>query len=560
MVVFFYILLVNNFLGNVDKTIHADGVGYYDYLPSIFIHHDFVRKDKSIFSEPESFERIKDYADYKEGKILKYGCGTAILEAPFFAYALATTPLEGNANDGYQASFHKAIFHAAIFYLFLSLLLLRKILEGYEIRGIYIFLIQLLLVLGTSVTHYANADAGYSHVYSLFAIAAFIHFIRAYFQHFRFIDFLGVFISFALILLIRQVNSLIILFVPFLADSFPNFKLGIVRMLSEGKALALGLVILLGAFALQSLLWYLQVGEFFIYSYGNERFYFAEPEIFNILFSYRKGLFVYTPILLIALSGLVWMLFSKQYFKVIAWLLPFAILTYILSSWWSWYYGCSYGLRAYLEYFPFFFLPFALMLARWKSKAKYLLLLAAFACVPLNLIQSYQYKYCILHWDEMDEGRYWDVFLQMEDKYKGIHFKNRKSEKDYEIVRRIELGSLDEKAPNQSVVLKIPSAEIPDFDKLRLVQVKLRSDLKPESDSEIILRIDAAEGDKNYYWQTRPLIHFYEDRLGTPQTGYFNYIIRPFPDQVPKKLSLIVIKNNYKSPIEDLEIAFWMAK
>lgn len=41
VIIFSFILPINNYLGNVDKSINSNGVGYFDYLPSIFIHNDF---------------------------------------------------------------------------------------------------------------------------------------------------------------------------------------------------------------------------------------------------------------------------------------------------------------------------------------------------------------------------------------------------------------------------------------------------------------------------------------------------------------------------------------
>ena len=58
LIVFILIILINNFIGNVDITIKADGIGYYDYLPSIFIHHDINRHTLKEIKEPEKFNRI----------------------------------------------------------------------------------------------------------------------------------------------------------------------------------------------------------------------------------------------------------------------------------------------------------------------------------------------------------------------------------------------------------------------------------------------------------------------------------------------------------------------
>ena len=40
--IFGFIFSINNYIGNVEKTINADGIGYYDYLTSIFIYNDFI--------------------------------------------------------------------------------------------------------------------------------------------------------------------------------------------------------------------------------------------------------------------------------------------------------------------------------------------------------------------------------------------------------------------------------------------------------------------------------------------------------------------------------------
>ncbi|MFA4863681.1 MAG: hypothetical protein WC605_07915, partial [Bacteroidales bacterium] len=57
LIIFIFIFLINNYIGNVDKTIKADGVGYYDYLPSLFIHHDLIRKDIPVQKDSILYDR-----------------------------------------------------------------------------------------------------------------------------------------------------------------------------------------------------------------------------------------------------------------------------------------------------------------------------------------------------------------------------------------------------------------------------------------------------------------------------------------------------------------------
>ena len=149
VVVFFYILLINNYLGNVDTTINADGEGYYDYLPSAFIHNDLQRNNATIEQDTALYDRISKYGfyvDYHGYKVNKYPCGTAVLESPFFFFAYLTTPLEYNDNDGYQSPFQKAVFYSTLFYLFLALFFFGRSLRLFNINRVVIILLQILLV------------------------------------------------------------------------------------------------------------------------------------------------------------------------------------------------------------------------------------------------------------------------------------------------------------------------------------------------------------------------------------------------------------------------------
>ena len=140
----------------------------------------------------------------------------------------------------------------------------------------------------------------------------------------------------------------------------------------------------------------MQTGSAIVYSYQGESFNFLEPHLFSILFSYKKGLFVYTPVLLIALLSLFWFAYKKEFFLLTTWICFFVLLTYVLS-WHSWFYGCSYGLRAYIDYYAIFFIPFAIMLDKIKTVPKLIIMAITLPTIPLNIIQTYQYKEYILH-------------------------------------------------------------------------------------------------------------------------------------------------------------------
>ena len=148
---------------------------------------------------------------------------------------------------------------------------------------------------------------------------------------------------------------IVVLALPFLAGSWPVLKSGFLNVFKRPKFLALGLGTFLLIVAVQLYVWYLQTGDWLVYSYQNESFDFANPHFIEILFSYKKGLFVYTPIAFLAFVSITWFIKKEKRFIFWTWLLFFVLVTYILSSWWSWFYGCSFGLRAYIDFYGLIF-------------------------------------------------------------------------------------------------------------------------------------------------------------------------------------------------------------
>jgi hypothetical protein len=524
-VLFIYVFLINNYIGTVDQTIKSDGQGYYDYLPSIFIHRDLVRKDVGVQNDTLRFSRIKSlsvYIDYDAHKVNKYPCGTAFLQLPFFIYTYFTTIDNGDDQDGYQSPYQKTIFHATLFYLFLSIFFLKKILNLYQIEQWVIFISQLLLVLATNVTHYANMEASFSHIYSLFAITAFFYFTKSYFLSIKLNYFLLSCLFLGLILLIRQINIISVLFIPFLAGSYSDLKKGAIYLFHNPGKLLTGMFLISSVFVIQCMCWYLQTGYFLLYSYQGEGFNFSNPELFSILFSYRKGLFVYTPVLLICMSGVLWMLYTKKYYLVFTWAFFFGILTYILSSWWCWYYGASYGLRAFIDFYSVFFICFAIMLNELRMRI--IVVAISLLMIPVNIIQTYQYKEFILSWTHMTKEKYWKVFLKTDEKYKGLLWKKTINNQDYTIIKEATVGDFTTIKNKDQIIYKIKVSEINEFEKVNVIQILIDNEFNERNNTEIFLTIDKPKDSTPYH---KHLIQFSGNSFNTMQTGIFDFELLP---------------------------------
>lgn len=430
LLIFFFVLLINNYFQNDDVRIRADGKGYYDYLPALFIYHDlnFQFTDTLVTELYIHRESSIGYLPEVNGKrINKYFAGTAIAQAPFFLTAHAIASADDSIKaDGYSAIYQRFIFYAALFYTFLGLLFLRKILSLTGIGGLYIFVLQATVLFAGSLMYYVNSLPAFSHAYSFGLFNLFLYLVLLFFKKPKKRFLLGAAFCLGLIVLIRPVNVLVVAFVPFLFESLSDFKEKITNvLLRQWKTFVFALFIAASVVFIQPLIWFLQTGHFFIYSYQNEGFIFTNPNIFKFLFSFEKGLFVYAPaFFLLLLAGCVHLLLERNYWKVITFFSAFALTSWVLSSWWVWYYGGSIGSRVMIDYYgPMAIFGSSFFRVRSKVlKISLSLLLPLFMYVAI--IQTFQYKNYILMGVSMTKEKYFKIFLKTDEKYFGVLYHN----------------------------------------------------------------------------------------------------------------------------------------
>jgi hypothetical protein len=164
---------------------------------------------------------------------------------------------------------------------------------------------------------------------------------------------------------------------------------------------------------LQPLVYRLSTGHWWVDSYPGEHFRWDDPHMLDILISYRKGLLVYTPLCALALIGLV-PLWRRSRFTASAWVAFMLLLTYVLSSWWNWWYGGSFSARPFVEYLPLFALPLGLALQAAHGARRTMLVTTVVLLMALCQLQTYQARYYQIHYEDMDRSRYWEVFLRLD--------------------------------------------------------------------------------------------------------------------------------------------------
>ncbi|MCX6234310.1 MAG: hypothetical protein NT175_06235 [Bacteroidetes bacterium] len=412
-----YSVKVNWGEGQWPRLIQSDGKGYYAWLPAFFIYHDlnFGFYEKTELQNSYDKNRIFDYRIFHEGHTLnKFTCGTALCLLPFFLAAHLLTIIFGYPADGYSQFYAIFVNIGALFYLFVGLYYLKRILESLKFEAGIISLILTAIVFGTNLFYYVIGEPSMSHLYSFAAITLFIYSLKSYFRSpsSKWLFFIA--ITLGIIVLIRPVNTIIAASIPFIAGDGERLKNAIRYGLSNLKALIPSVLVFLSVIFIQLVLFKIQSDEFLVYTYPGEKFNFAHPHILEILFSYKKGLFLYTPVFLISMCGFIW-LFRKNRFEGWSLLGFFALLIYIFSSWWNWWYGGGFSSRVFVDYLPFFSIllgySFNLFMTR---KIRVIFITLIFLLIMLCQVQTLQYRYLHIHWEEMTKEKYWDSFLRID--------------------------------------------------------------------------------------------------------------------------------------------------
>jgi hypothetical protein len=125
--------------------------------------------------------------------------------------------------------------------------------------------------------------------------------------------------------------------------------------------------------------WKAVTGYWVYYSYGGVKFDFAHPHIWEGLFSFKNGWLVYTPLMALALVGIVYLGRWREALLPVGLLLPIHI--YIIYAWPYWNYLNGLGSRPMVEVYPLLGIPLALLLHAWLGAGRWRL-----ALVPVSLV------------------------------------------------------------------------------------------------------------------------------------------------------------------------------
>ncbi|MEI6020738.1 MAG: hypothetical protein WCR21_06380 [Bacteroidota bacterium] len=392
--------------------IAGDGLGYYAYLPATFIYHDkalnfaWFNKVYRAHYVNSSFDNPEDnfLVQYGDKKINKYYQGLSFIWMPFFFVGHLTAKLMHAPADGFSQPYQLSMAFASLFYLIIALWYLRKLLQLLFQHDAMAAVIPMLIFYGSHLFPYAIFSNTLSHVYSLCFNILFL-----YFLHKTFNEKNQVTIHAALALLfycitvgIRPLNALVLLLLPVFYQ--PGFHW---RNLKSNASVFFILLVCLVFIVYQARLMFLQTHSFFPYTYSNESFDFMHARFWEAMFSYKIGLFVYVPMLLLSMAGLFYLPHKK-------WLILFLFfmgILFLYSAWWYW----PINRRAMIDYYfiPAIFMGFACRSIKWPA-AKFTYYGLLFSSVLYYQLKNYQMQNGILDEFKTYKDIYWRNFFRTE--------------------------------------------------------------------------------------------------------------------------------------------------
>ncbi len=390
---------------------------YYSYLPATFIYHDLTLGFLDDY--PGKFsQRIWPIETPTGKRAITTTYGMAVLYTPFFLTGhLAALIVPAWEADGYSWPYYFAMNFSALFYMWIGLTFLAKVLSRFYREKIVAFTL-FAVVIGTNLFYYTTVEAPMTHAFSFTLFSIFLWRTIKFYDNptLRNILISGLLAGF--ITLIRPTN-IIILLIFFLwgINSWKSFTERFMFFMKRFHWVILMAALFVLAWVPQFIYWYHVSGKVFYFTYGEKgaSFFFNNPQIFNILFSYKKGWLVYTPIMIFALTGIF--MLPKKIPGAFLPLFIFKILNiYILASWWSWWFGGAFGLRAFIESYALLALPFATFVdfsTRQVKWVKTTILSVLIILIGYNQFQTRQYNNNAIHYWWMNKEAYWETFLKL---------------------------------------------------------------------------------------------------------------------------------------------------
>ena len=392
----------------------SDNFGYYLHLPARFIYDDVALKGDWITTINDKYNNTATFYQLmqspKGGTIDRFFCGMAILWTPaFFAGHWAAGILDYPA-DGFSAPYQWALMLYGAIFAIIGLIYLRKVLLEFFSDGVTAITL-IIMFLGTNLFFFTGIGNDVPHVYIFTLFAALIYYTIKWHKAHQWFYMLAIGLVGGLIVAVRP-SEMIVMAIPAFwgVTSWETFK-NKLNLAWEHKFQILGAFILVGLLFLPQLLYYrIYAGEYFvnIYDDAGSTLNLLNPRLGYVLFGFRKGWFIYSPLSILAVMGLI---FTWKNQRVYFWpvLIYLVVNIYIIASFTS---LVSYGWRAFVQSYAILTLPLGslvFVLTKMKRAGKIVVAVVLLPFFALNIHQAWQVRMGIISGSRMTKPYYFSI-------------------------------------------------------------------------------------------------------------------------------------------------------
>jgi hypothetical protein len=364
--------------------------------------------------------------------------GLSVLYAPFFFTAHLLAPLFGEARDGFSPIYQLFLVISALVYVVLGFVILKNILLRY-FKPVTVAITLVSVALGTNLLYYSTYEAAMAHSYNFFLITLFLFCVIRWYGHPTLWMTVLTGALFGFISLVRPTNVVVVfLLILYDVKSWNGMTDRVRFFLRKFHLILLMIISFVAVWIPQFLYWKAITGSYLYFTYAAEgaSFYWGHPHIWQSLFGFKKGWFIYTPLMLLAVAGIP-LLRKKDPGFFVPLLVLLGVMIYVQSSWWSWWFGGGFGLRAYIDIYGLMAIPLAAVmewiLAREKERIRIPALSLIGVLVLFQIFNTYQYTQNIIHFVGMNRYTYLRSLLRLD--YHPDHWTHL-TMPDYQLARK----------------------------------------------------------------------------------------------------------------------------
>ena len=370
----------------VNPWVHGDGVGYYAYAHSLLIDHD-LQFENEWRAANSSFTIGRIGTD---GEILAsqytathhldnhFTVGPAILWAPFLIVVhLAIVLLNSLGThinaDGYGRPYLLTMALATVGYGFCGLLLCFHLTREFVAER-WAFLAVVGYWFASSLPVYMYLNPSWSHAHTLFSVALFLWYWQRTRMRRSLLQWIALGLLAALMVNVYYLNVVWLMIPAFeaIANYFQTLasssdahssskRESFASLLASHFTFVVVFVIgMLPTLITRKIIYggYLQTGY-----PGAHEWFWTNPVLGSVWFSSDHGLFTWTPILILALLGLV-LFFRIDRTLAFYFLAIFAVFSYVLACYVNWDGISSFGNRFFISIGPAFIIGLAVLFDR----------------------------------------------------------------------------------------------------------------------------------------------------------------------------------------------------